>query len=198
MDGTGQGREIRRGRRRVRLLVVGVVLAFALVSFLVGLLAEGFAATWLERGDPPAWLEVTGGILAVLGLAVEVVALIRMFRGSSHRAGQESPLWAVSWRRRRELARAVRRNVVASPEDLPWLRTTAAQIVRQRRLLPLFGGLLTMNLGQALLSLAPIWLALIGITGVMFGIACWWILRDARRAEAFLRAHPADPATEPL
>ncbi|MGC4890221.1 hypothetical protein [Micromonospora sp. DT227] len=86
--------------------------------------------------------------------------------------------------------------MVESPEDLPWLRTTAAQMVRQRWFVPLFGGLLTMNIGQALLSLAPIWLALIGVTGVMFGIGCWWILRDARRAEAFLRAHPADPATE--
>ncbi|MFI2710257.1 hypothetical protein ACH495_09030 [Micromonospora sp. NPDC018662] len=37
-DGTRQVQEIRQGRRRVRLLLVGVIVFFTLVSILVGLL----------------------------------------------------------------------------------------------------------------------------------------------------------------
>ncbi|GAA3770201.1 hypothetical protein [Micromonospora maritima] len=195
MDSDPERGAIRRGRRRVRLLLVGTVLVFALVSLLVGLLADrGFPSSWLERGDPPTAVAVTGVVFAVLGLVLEIVALVRMVRSGSYRADRESRLWAVSFRRRRELARAVRRGAVASPDELPWLRTAAAQMVRQRRLVPLFGGLVMLNLGQLLLSLAPMWFLLFGVTSVMFAIANWQILRDAPRAEAFLREHPDDPA----
>ncbi|MGW5081904.1 hypothetical protein [Micromonospora echinospora] len=167
----------------------------ALVSLLVGLMAGGvFPSTWLERGDPPAWMAVTGEVLVVLGLVLEIGALVVMVRSGSYRADRESRLWAVSLGRRRELTRAVRRGVVGSPDDLPWLRTAAAQLIRQRRFVPLFGGLVTMNLGQVLLSLIPMWFVLFGVFGVMFTLACWQILRDATRAEAFLREHPGDPA----
>ncbi|MEU1809386.1 hypothetical protein [Micromonospora aurantiaca (nom. illeg.)] len=60
--------------------------------------------------------------------------------------------------------------------------------------MPFFGGLVTMNLGRLLLSLTPMWFVLFGVSGVMFAPACWQILRDAPRAEAFLREHPGDPA----
>ncbi|NES31436.1 hypothetical protein GCE86_23595 [Micromonospora terminaliae] len=194
MDGARERREIRRGRRRFRLLLVGTVVVFALVSLLVGLLAGGFRARWLERGDPPGWVENTGVVLAVSGLVAEVAAVVWMVRSGGYRADRESRLWTLSWGRRRALAQAVRRGVVGSPDDLPWLRTTAAQMVRQRRYVLLLGGLTTMNLGQALLSFAPAWLVVLGITVMMFGLSCWQLLRDARRAEAFLRTHPADPA----
>ncbi|MET9303165.1 hypothetical protein ABZX66_27975 [Micromonospora aurantiaca] len=195
MDGGRERHEIRRGRRRFRLLLVGVALVFALVSLLVGLMAGGaFPSSWLERGDPPTWMTVTGGVLTVLGLVLEIVALVRMIRSGTYRADRESRLWAVSISRRRELARAVRRGVVDSPSDLPWLRTTAAQMIRQRRFVPMIGGLVTMNLGQILLSLTPMWFVLFGVTGAMFAFACGQILRDAPRAEAFLREHPGDPA----
>lgn len=192
MDGDSERQEIKRGRRRFRLLLVGTVLTFVLASLLVGLMAEGaFPSSWLERGHPPGWLEVTGLVLVVLGAVLEIGALVSMVRSGSYRAGRESRLWAVSFRRRQDLVRAVRRGVVDSADDLPWLRHTAAQMSRQRRLVPLFGGLVTMNLGHLLLSLAPIWFVLLGVAGVAFGLACGQILRDALRAEAFLREHPA-------
>ncbi|MFE9954842.1 hypothetical protein [Micromonospora sp. NPDC005299] len=194
MDDARERQEIRRRRRRFRLLLVGTVVVFALVSLLVGLLAGGFPTTWWERGDPPGWVAMIGAVFAVSGLVAEVAALVWMVRSGGYRADRESRLWTLGWGRRRALARAVRRGVVDSPDDLPWLRTTAAQMVRQRRFVLLLGGLTTMNLGQALLSFAPVWLVLLGITGVMFGLSCWQILRDARHAAAFLRAHPADPA----
>ncbi|MGW4293391.1 hypothetical protein ACWEH1_10100 [Micromonospora chersina] len=197
MDGTGQREGIRPGRRRFWLLGAGTVLVFVLVSLLVGLLAEGFAASWWRRGDPPGWLEVTGLVLVVLGLVLEIAALVGIVRSGSHRADRESRLWAVSWRRRRELARSVRRDVVDSPDDLALLRATAAQMARQRWLLPLLGGLVALNVGQGLLSFAPIWIFLIGFTAVMFAVACRQVPRDARRGEAFLRAHPVDsPVTD--
>ncbi|WP_431877200.1 hypothetical protein [Micromonospora marina] len=192
MEEDRERREIRRGRRRVRLLLVGTVLVLTLVSLLSALMTDGtFPGSWLERGDPPGWLEVTGLVLVVLGAVLEIGALVSMVRSGSYRADRESRLWAVSFRRRRDLARAVRRGVVDSADDLQWLRATAAQMVRQRRFVPLFGGLLTMNFGQLLLSLAPIWFVLLGVAGVAFGLACGQILRDAPRAEAFLREHPA-------
>ncbi|PGH41299.1 hypothetical protein COO58_26050 [Micromonospora sp. WMMA1996] len=195
MDSDPERREIQRKRRRFRLLLVGTVLAFALVSLLVGLMAGGaFPGSWVERGDPPTGVAVTGGVLAVLGLVLEIVGLVGLVRSGSYRADRESRLWAVSFRRRRELARAVRRGVVDSPDDLPFLRTAAAQMVRLRRQIPIIGGLVTLNLGQLLLSLAPMWFLLFGVTSVMFAFASWQILRDAPRAEAFLREHPGDPA----
>ncbi|QLQ38216.1 hypothetical protein [Micromonospora robiginosa] len=196
MDGTGERQEIRRGRRRFRLLLAGTIVAFALVSFLLGALADGFWDTWLERGDPPGWAEVTGEVLMALGVVIEIVALVQMFRSGGYRANRKSRLWAVDWRRRRELVRAVRRGVVESPDDLPWLRATAAQLAGQRWIVLLLAGLATTNLGQGLLSFAPIWLVLLGLTGVMFGIACWQAPRDARRAEAFLRRYPAAAPTD--
>ncbi|WBC12768.1 hypothetical protein O7600_16420 [Micromonospora sp. WMMA1998] len=195
MDSDAERREIRRKRRRFRLLLVGTVLAFGLVSLLVGLAAGGaFPGSWVERGDPPTGVAVTGAVLAVLGLVLEIVGLVGLVRSGSYRADRESRLWAVSFRRRRELVRAVRRGVVDSPDDLPFLRTAAAQMVRLRRQIPIIGGLVTLNLGQLLLSLAPMWFLLFGVTSVMFAIGSWQILRDAPRAEAFLRKHPGDPA----
>ncbi|MCI4063045.1 hypothetical protein MRQ36_10835 [Micromonospora sp. R77] len=189
MDGAGQFRNDRR--RLLRRILVGVS-AFAVLSLLVGLLAAyGIPRSFLRHGDPPAPVAVTGGVLAVLGLVIEVAALVRAARNGSYRAARESPL-LVAGPRRRELLRAVRHGVVPSDHDLPALRAVAAQLTRQRWVVPLFGGLVTMHLGQALLQFSPAFLALFVLTGVLFVLACWQLLRDARRGEAFLRAHPAD------
>lgn len=50
-----------------------------------------------------------------------------------------------------------------------------------------------MYLGQVLLRYTPVWLVIYSLLTLAFGLADWQILRNARRAEAFLRAHP-DPA----
>ncbi|MFC4146567.1 hypothetical protein ACFO0M_09900 [Micromonospora mangrovi] len=175
----------------MRRRVLAGVCAFAVLSLLVGLLAAyGMPRWFLRHGDPPAPVAVTGGVLAVLGLVIEVAALVRAARSGSFRAARESALPAAG-PRRRELLRAVRRGEVPTETDRPVLRAVAEQLIRQRWVVPLFGGLVTMQLGQALLQFSPAFLALFGLTGVLFVLACWHILRDARRGEAFLRAHPA-------
>ncbi|MGR6322470.1 hypothetical protein Q2K19_13260 [Micromonospora soli] len=193
MDGRNEGlrHRIRRGRRRFLLGVFGTLLLFAALSLLVGLLATSDASTVVFRdGQPPAWAETTGIVLAILGLLVEVVALVWAVRSGRYRAGRKSALWAVSWRRRRELSRQVRRDVVRTEAELPLLRHTGRQMAGQRWLVVLFAGLVTMQLGQALIRYTPASLMLFVAPAVLFVLAAWQLLRDARRGDAFLRAHP--------
>lgn len=195
MNDQDERARIRSGRRRFLLGVFGALFVFAVASFLVGLLqARGDSSFLFADGEPPTWAGVVGVVLAVLGLLVEVAALVWAVRSGRYRAGRDSALWAVSWRRRRELARQVRRDVVHTDEELPLLRRTAGQMARQRWLVVLFAGLVTMQLGQALLQYSMVPLVLFLLPAVLFVPAGWQTLRDSRRAQVFLRAHPAEPA----
>ncbi|MFG1652784.1 hypothetical protein ACGFIE_22915 [Micromonospora sp. NPDC049275] len=47
-----------------------------------------------------------------------------------------------------------------------------------------------MSVGQALMRFAPFWAVFSGVVAVAGAVAIVLVIRDARRAEAFLRAHP--------
>ena len=194
MDDQDEKRPIRRGRRRFLLRVLGALAAFAVVSFLIGLFAaQGGSFFRSAHGEPPGWAEVAGPVLMIVGLLVEVVGIVRGVRSGRYRAGRESRLWAVDWRRRRELTRDVRRGVIGAEEDLPLLRHTARQLVNQQWLVLPFAGLVTMQVGQALLHWSVFWLVVGVLAAAMLALVGWQAVRDARRGEAYLRAHP-EPA----
>ncbi|SBT48726.1 hypothetical protein [Micromonospora auratinigra] len=187
MDGAEPSRNHRR--RALRRLLTAVA-AFAVLSLLVGLLARyGIPRSFRRPGEPPAAVATAGAVLAVLGLVVEVAALVRAVRSGSYRAARQSAA-ALPVARRRELLRAVRRGEVPADADLPTLRAVADHLVRQRWIVPMLGGLVTMHLGQALLQFSPALWALFVLTGGLCALACGQLLRDARRGAAFLRAYP--------
>lgn len=73
---------------------------------------------------------------------------------------------------------------------MPFLRHTATQLVGQRWLIPMFAGLVIMYVGQALLQWSRLGLAFLIVFAPLFAVAVVQTIRDARRAEAFLRAYP--------
>jgi protein-S-isoprenylcysteine O-methyltransferase Ste14 len=180
--------QIRRGRRWFRALVVAVALGVGIAAVvLVSLFGTTSSSAW--EGEPPGWARVLGAVLAFVGLVVEISALIYAFRTGRYRASRDSRLWGLSLSHRQKLMRQVRRGGDA-PEDLPLLRHTAEQMAGQRWLIAFIGGLALMNAGSALMHWSWAWLAF--STGIvsMVAVALALTLRDARRGEAFLRAHP--------
>ncbi|HEX7746918.1 MAG TPA: hypothetical protein VF462_16870 [Micromonosporaceae bacterium] len=139
---------------------------------------------------------VVGLVLAGLGLVVVVAVFISAVRADGFRADRHSPLWAVSWSRRRQLAWTIRRGGEVPEEDLPLLRHTAELLAGQRWLIGLFVGLAIIYAGQSLLQWSPFRLALLPVMVSLYAVAVVLALRNARRGEAFLRAHPA-PGEDP-
>ena len=182
-------RRIRRGRRRFVLLVAGSGFLGGAVAAVFGVLLAD-ADRPVMKGDPPGWAAVLGGILAVGVLLVEIVVLVRLVRSGWYRQNRESRLWGVSPKRRRQLLRQVRRGEPAPGEDLSLLRHTARQLVNQRRAMPLYVCLPVLAVAQALANFSLFWLALaVLLIGLSAG-GLVLMLRDVRRAEAFLRAYP--------
>ncbi|MFC0008037.1 hypothetical protein [Micromonospora siamensis] len=190
MDDSEQGR-ITRGRRRFRLLLIGAGLVAAILGFVIGAVTGGDELPgW--RGDPPGWAENLGLGMVALGLLGDVGLLVYGHRSGRLKANRESRLWALSWSRRRELARKIRRNEPAAGEDPAVLRNVAGQMAANRWLIWVFVCLMLVFGGQALSRYSWFWLALTLAMAAIFVVAAISVLRDARRAEAFLAAHPAD------
>ncbi|WP_406040174.1 hypothetical protein OG799_30705 [Micromonospora sp. NBC_00898] len=125
MDDQGERVRIRSGRR----FLLGVFVALfvlAVIALVAGLLvARGGSSVLFEEGEPPVWARILGLVLPGLGVIVEVAVLVWAVRSGRYRVGRQSPLWAVSWRRRRELAGQVRRGSVGSDAGLPLLQASA-------------------------------------------------------------------------
>ncbi|MFF5173995.1 hypothetical protein ACFY3U_15305 [Micromonospora sp. NPDC000089] len=170
----------------ITLVVVAVLVLDAV--------ALARAGTTAFEGDPPGWLRTIGWIVAASGLLLEIGGLVVLFR--ANRRNRDAPLRVMSVERGRELARVVRRGGPASADDLPLLRYTAEQAVGQTRLAWSQAGITLLLAGQALLHFGWLWWAFAAPFTVLFCVAWWWLFRDARLADAFLRAHPA-PAPSP-
>ncbi len=85
----------------------------------------------------------------------------------------------------------LRGKAAADTDHLPVLREVAVRISRQRRITTMYNGIVLFAAGQALASsswlrvgIAVLYLALMTFSAV-------WIRYDAKRAEDFLRRHPA-------
>ncbi|MCG5472204.1 hypothetical protein LADH09A_006240 [Micromonospora sp. LAH09] len=187
MAATDPGRTA-RGQRRLRLIL------FLLLTAVVGGLAVGVAMggenTGIFDGDPPGWATNLGRVLVVLGIVLEVAAIVWAVRTGRHRAARRSPLLSVSWSHRRRLGRQVRRGTPEVGEDPALLAETARQYSGQRWFVPLVAGLAMTSVGQALLGFAPFFVVIGGLLVLIWVVLIVSVLRNARRGEAFLRNHP--------
>ncbi|MCG5441142.1 hypothetical protein NIE79_000077 [Micromonospora sp. NIE79] len=161
---------------------------------MVGALAVGVVMggqnTGIFEGDPPRWASNLGRVLMILGLIVEVAAVVWAVRTGRYRASRRSPLLTLRWSARRRLARQVRRGTPEADEDPALLVETARQFAGQRWFVVLVAGLAMTSVGQAFLAFAPFFAAIGGLLLVNWAVLIVSVLRNARRGEAFLRAHP--------
>lgn len=190
MDATATDPD-RAGRKQRRLrLILGFVLLPAVVGALAVGVAMGGQNTGIFDGDPPRWASNLGRVLVILGVIVEVAAVVWVVRTGRYRASRQSPLLALSWSRRRRLARQVRRGTPEADEDAALLVETARQFVEQRWFVVLVAGLAMTSVGQAFLGFAPFFAVIGGLLLVIWAVLTVSVLRNARRGEAFLRDHP--------
>ncbi|MFI6239019.1 hypothetical protein ACIBEF_03975 [Micromonospora sp. NPDC050795] len=165
-----------------------------LLPAVVGALAVGVAMggqnTGIFDGDPPGWASNLGLVLVILGVIVEVAAVVRAVRTGRYRAARRSPLLALSWSHRRRLARQVRHGKPEADEDPALLVETARQFAGQRWFVLLVAGLAMTSVGQAFLAFAPFFAVIGGLLLVIWAVLIVSVVRNARRGEAFLRAHP--------
>ncbi len=184
----------RTGRKQLR---VRLILGFVLLPAVVGALAVGVVMggqnSGIFEGDPPRWVSNLGRVLLILGVIVEVAAVVWAVRTGRYRASRRSPLLTLSWSHRRRLARQVRRGTPEADEDPALLVETARQLAGQRWFVVLVAGLAMTSVGQAFLAFAPFFAAIGGLLLVNWAVLIVSVLRNARRGEAFLRAHP-DPS----
>ncbi|MGC4877069.1 hypothetical protein ACLQ26_12535 [Micromonospora sp. DT43] len=177
--------------RRPRLLVLLIAL---LVGGVVAALGVGVAVggddTAAFDGDPPPWAFVLGATLSLIGLAVEIGALVWTVRSGRYRAARRSRLLTLSWSHRLRLGRQVRHGTPEAGDDAVLLEEMARQMAGNRWSAGLMAGLMTVSVGQALMRFAPFWAVFSGVVAVAGAVAIVLVIRDARRAEAFLRAHP--------
>ncbi|RAO25515.1 hypothetical protein ONO23_05867 [Micromonospora noduli] len=190
MDATATDPDRAGRKQRPLRLILGFVLLPAVVGALAVGVAMGGQNTGIFDGDPPRWASNLGRVLLILGVIVEVAAVVWVVRTGRYRASRQSPLLALSWSRRRRLARQVRRGTPEADEDAAFLVETARQFVEQRWFVVLVAGLAMTSVGQAFLGFAPFFAMIGGLLLVIWAVLTVSVLRNARRGEAFLRDHP--------
>ncbi|MEU1397341.1 hypothetical protein ABZ403_14930 [Micromonospora zamorensis] len=178
-----------RGQRRLRLILLFVLLPAVVGGLAVGV-AMGGENTGIFDGDPPGWASNLGLVLVIVGVVVEVAAVIWLVATGRYRSGRQSPLIGLSWSHRRRLARQVRRDAPEAGEDPALLAETARQFAGQRWFVVLVAGLVMTSVGQAFVGFAPFHALIGGLLLVIWVVLIVSVLRNARRGEAFLRNHP--------
>ncbi|MCZ7420184.1 MULTISPECIES: hypothetical protein [unclassified Micromonospora] len=196
-DGSTQQR-VRRGRRRFLLVVVATMVASLVLG--AALAASGVVAVDSDfwDGGPPGWAQVLGAVFTVGGLVFAVGGFWWLVRSGYYRRNARSVLWAQSWSRRRQLVRQVRGDAPYLDEDLRLLRRVAAQMVDQPGFLLPMAALSLVQVGQAFFQWAPAFVIIAAVITGGFAVAAVAVVRDARRARAFLAAEPADDAVPQL
>jgi len=183
-DPTEIRQRIRSGRRKNLLFTLLFVLIVGSISVVL--------IRWdlhLKPWRPPGWATVLGRSFMVVGALVELLALIAMFRRGYIGRSFRSPLMALSFRRRLQLAKQVRGRQAVVDRDLPLLQELAERMRGQRWIVVMCSGIAIMAMGQALTDLAG--LSVLYAASVALMMVCSaFVLRDARRAESFLRHHP--------
>ncbi|MEU7848796.1 hypothetical protein AB0B69_15470 [Micromonospora parva] len=159
------------------------------VALAVGV-AMGGRNSGIFDGDPPAWASNLGRILILLGVVVEVAAVVWAVATGRHRASRRSPLLTLSWSHRRRLERQVRRGTPESDEDRTLLVESARQAVGQRWLAVLITGLAVVSVGQVFVGFAPFHAVVGLVLVVIWVVLIVLVFRGARQGEAFLRANP--------
>ncbi|WP_435205330.1 hypothetical protein [Micromonospora sp. bgisy143] len=183
---TPSNRAGRKPHHRIRWLLLLAGLCGALT---VGV-ALGSENTGVFDGDPPSWATNLGGSLLLAGLVIEIVTLVWLVRRRGSRADRTSTLRRLSWSRRWDLSRQVRRDDPVPDEDVVLLGDTARAMIEQRRSSTILVGVMIMSVGQAFLSFASFFTVAFAL---LASLAIWlyvFTIHGSRRVEVFLRTHP--------
>lgn len=188
-------RRLRRRQTKVWSIVVGAgvlaVAAGALAAVLVSHHAE-----WDTDLTVPLWRAVVGYSVAVCGVIVEVVAVVRLVRAGVVSSARSAPISVLTRRQQRQLRKQVRGQLPPVPAELALARDLSTRLARQRPLVLLFVGLAGIQAGQALTNPSRLLVTLASGQVLLCTICLPLMQRDINRAELFLRRHP-DPGTGP-
>lgn len=187
-DETALGR-LRRFRLLTWSLVLGVVL---LVPAIVALVVVTASDAFLPATEPSDGWVVAGLVCQGAGLLVLAGYGVIAWRAGVFRGAWSQPAAVLDRRQRRALLAQVRGRAPVDARRLPLARSAAERLVLQRHLVLLFVGLALQQVGRALSSPSTLQLVLTAVTVLVFLVGAVLLLRDAHRAEEFLRAHPAD------
>jgi hypothetical protein len=186
----------RQRLRRFRLLVGsfigGVLVLGAAAGVLVVLvLSDGPDAD----PDPSTGWVVTGLVVQALGLVALVGYLVLGWRAGFFRGAWSQPTAVLDRAQRRSLIAQVRGRSAVDERRLPLARHLAERFVVQRHQLVLLVGLALQQVGRAIGSPTAPNLWWTGGLLALYAVAVVFARRDARRAERFLREHPADESS---
>lgn len=183
------GVRVRRRRRRITGLLLAGPLLGGVVAGLIGGLVGEHQRHPAHHVALPVWRTGLGIGLDALGLLLAIASVVLVLRGNPWKASWRSPLFQLSRAQRKSLARQVRGQQPVEPEHLPLARHLAERMVFQRRLLLLFPALLVMWVGQTVMAVDLVHLALVGAYVVLVGVGTTSALRSASRGERFLERH---------
>lgn len=176
-------------RRRTLALTAALLLALPLAGYAFVRLGPAIANT-----EPAPWAIGLGLGSMLLGLAVEIFALVGAFRSGVVSDNRSSRLWALSSRERRHVLAQVRGRRPVAPDELPFVRHIAENVRSQRWLLRMLLGLLLMQLGSAIMDAGPPRVVSFA-SGVVLAAAGSLLLRDLRLADRFLDRTVETPAS---
>jgi uncharacterized membrane protein YbhN (UPF0104 family) len=184
-------------RRRLLRLRIALVIGVGLLSLGIGLALAFLLPDLLtaEPVEPPTWVRIIGLVIALVGLVVQIAALVAIVRANRRHRQWRSPLLMLSRRQRKELLAQVRGQAPTDTARLPLSRELAGLLIRQR-------SVLAVNLGFGLLWVGllialPTWWRAAIAGGFVLLLAIAWprALRDERRAREFLARHPDEPSS---
>jgi hypothetical protein len=185
---------VQQRTRRLRRRIVGVGVALVLAAGVMGVLFGLYGPDDVGTRPPEVSTarQATGLVIIFAGLGLLgffVVKGLRMQRGLG---GFQGPTAVLTRAQQRQLLAQVRGRRDADPAHLPLARNLAERMLVQRwlviGLVVCFGA---MTVGQWISTTALPQLLLTTAAAILFGVACAFAIRDARRARAFLAAHPA-------
>jgi protein-S-isoprenylcysteine O-methyltransferase Ste14 len=182
--------EARRRVRRNRILIVVVATAAALALGLA--LATYAPASLRQSSDPAPTLQVLGVVLVAVGLVAAVVGLVRGRRTGAIGLAWNSPSALLPRAERKRLIRLIRLDQVVDAAQQEPAVAMAGQLIKQRALLPMYGGFLLYVAGESVLASSPLsrWPAAVAV--VLIAVALPLVVRDARRAQRWLDHHAAE------
>jgi MFS family permease len=178
---------IRRRRRAAWVLVAAlIVLGLAIGLFAALLLGRHHRAVH----EVAAGQEITGLVVIVLGLAVELAGLVLQVRAGNWGARWRAPTSVLTRAQKRALLKQVRGRIPLDPRRLALARDLATRLTRQRGSLVIMIGVMVLNLGQVIQRPAVWHVVLTGALVVLFAVAFIVQGRLDRQARRFLEAHP--------
>ena len=190
--------EARRRLRRFRRTVLALVVGLAVVGGVLGGIV-GAAGAHRSRPTPdPAWgwQQTVGLVLGLVGMVVVVVVLVVQWRSGRLRFAWNNPALVLTRRQRKQLSAEIRGRRPAGPRHLRVARALAAHGGSPGLLTALFAGLLLLLVGPALLTPSGGRWLYTGAMCVAYTALMGFAVRSSRQVQRFLAEHPDPQAAQ--